>query len=50
MAKSWVDKNLRDLITVLTVSSIFKMMSRYFTFPKGILSDKPFLSGLTTFY
>ncbi|MCK4446349.1 MAG: hypothetical protein KAW56_04635 [Candidatus Marinimicrobia bacterium] len=41
--KSWVDKNLRDIITVLTVSTIFKMMSRYFTF-------KPFKMDSYMFY
>ena len=37
--KSWVNKNIRTLITVLTVSIIFKIISRYST-------CGPFLSGL----
>ena len=44
--KSWVNSKLRSLITVLTVFMIFKMKSKYLNFPKGILSDKSFLSGL----
>jgi len=44
--KSWVNSQLRSLITVSIVFIIFKIRSKYFNFPKGILSDKSFLSGL----
>ena len=51
-----VNSKLRSLITVspagvlrTTVFMILKMRSKYFNFPKGILSDKSFLSGLNDF-